>query len=197
MPSKTRLLALVASLSAANAAMRIGLSGLPPNVRPTTFLTIIAGVVAGPIPGLVVGWLSIVISDIALGPGLWTIETSAWMALVGLLAGLFWYRTENIGRLKMAIGGYLLTVLFDIGTSVPDAFIYGYPWWTAVLGLYVPFIVPGFSPWPFGFAHELTTAMLCAIIGPSLTRQIRKIYQRASPSANRSPQTQTANPKVT
>ncbi len=180
MPSKTRLLALVASLSAANAAMRIGLAGGPPNVKPTAFLTIIAGVVAGPIPGLVVGWLSIVISDLALGAGPWTIETSAGMAVVGLLAGLFWYRSENIGRLKMAIGGYLLTMIFDVGTSVADALLYGYPWWASVLGLYVPFIIPGFSPWACGYAHELKTAVLCAMIGPSLARQVRKIYQRAS-----------------
>jgi hypothetical protein len=102
------------------------------------------------------------------------------MAVVGLLAGVLWYRSENIGRLKMAIGGYILTMLFDIGTSVVDAFIYGYPWWTSLLGLYVPFILTGFSPYPFGFAHEFTTAVLCATIGPSLTRQIRKVYQRVS-----------------
>ena len=180
MPSRTRLLALVASLSAANAAFRIALAGGPPNVKPTAFLIIIAGVVAGPIPGLVVGWLSMVISDLALGAGPWTIETSTGMALVGLLAGIFWYRSGSIGRLKMAIGGYILAMLFDIGTSVADALIYGYPWWTSVLGLYVPFILSGFSPYPFGFAHEFTTAMLCATIGPSLVRQIRKVYQRVS-----------------
>jgi energy-coupling factor transport system substrate-specific component len=182
MASRTRLLALVASLSAANAALRVGLAGGPPNVKPTAFLTIIAGVVAGPIPGLVVGWLSIVISDLAtpLGAGPWTIETSTGMALVGLLAGVFWFHSENISRLKMAIGGYLVTMLFDVATSIADALLYGYPWWTSVLGLYVPFILSGFSPYPFGFVHELTTAVLCATIGPSLTRQIRKVYQRAS-----------------
>jgi len=182
MPSRTRLLALVASLSAANAAFRIALAWGPPNVKPTAFLIIIAGVVAGPLAGMVVGWLSMIISDLAtpLGAGPWTIETSTGMAVVGLLAGLMWHRSDNISRLKMALGGYLLTVLFDIGTAFADSIIYQFPWWTMVLGLYVPFLMGGFSPYPFGFAHELTTAVLCGTIGPSLTNQIRKVYQRAS-----------------
>jgi len=180
MPSRTRLLALVASLSAANAAFRVGLAGLPPNVRPTAFLVIIAGAVCGPLPGFVVGWLSMTLSDLVLVPGPWTVETSAGMALVGVLAGLFWYRSSNLGRLRMAVGGYLLAMLYDIGTAVVDVFLYNLPWWTTLLGLYLPFIVPGFSPWPFGFAHELTTAALCAIIGPSLVSQVRKVYRRGS-----------------
>jgi uncharacterized membrane protein len=142
----------------------------------------IAGIVAGPFPGLIVGWLSMTISDLAtpLGAGPWTVETSAGMALVGLLAGLLWHRSDNIGRLKMAVGGYVLTMLFDIGTAIADSMIYQYPWWTAVLGMYVPFIMGGLSPYPFGFAHELTTAVLCASIGPSLVSQIRRVYPRQS-----------------
>jgi hypothetical protein len=180
--SKTRVLALVASFAAANAAFRVALAWGPPNVKPTAFLIIIAGAVAGPLPGLVVGWLSMTISDLAtpLGAGPWTIETSAGMAVVGLLAGILWYRSSNIGRLRMAVGGYLLTVLFDIGTALVDATIYQYPWQVAVLGLYVPFLMGGLSPYPFGFVHELTTAVLCATIGPSLISRIRNIYQRAS-----------------
>jgi uncharacterized membrane protein len=182
LPNKTRVLALIAAFSAANAAFRVGLAWGPPNVKPTAFLIIIAGAVAGPLPGLVVGWLSMTISDLAtpLGAGPWTIETSAGMAVVGLLAGLLWSRSSNIGRLRMAIGGYLLTVIFDIGTALVDSAVYQYPWQAAVLGLYVPFIMGGLSPYPFGFAHELTTAILCATIGPSLIRQIRKMYQPTS-----------------
>lgn len=176
MANRTRLLALIASLSAANAAFRIALAGSwLPNVKPTVFLVIVAGVVAGPIPGFVVGWLSMTISDLVLGPGLWTIETSSGMAFVGLLAGLLWHRSKDLGRLRMAVGGYLLTMLFDIGTVIVDTFMYNVPWWTLILGLYVPFMMGGW--WPFGFALELTTAVLCGTIGPSLVAQIRKVCQ--------------------
>lgn len=119
LPSRTRLLALIATFSAANAAFRIALAGVsPPNVKPTAFLIILAGIVAGPLPGFVVGWLSMTISDLALGAGPWTIETSAGMAVVGLLAGLLWHRSGNINRMRLAVGGYLLTMTYDVGTAL-------------------------------------------------------------------------------
>lgn len=173
MSTSTKLLALIASLSATNAALRIALAGGPPNIKPTAFLVIIAGVVGGPISGFAVGWLSMMLSDLFLGAGVWTIETSGGMAIVGLLAGIF----LGSNRWKMVLGGFLLTVLFDVGTSVVDALLFSYPWWTAVLWLYVPFISGGGSPYPFGLAHELTTALLLGTIGPSLVTQIRRYYQ--------------------
>jgi energy-coupling factor transport system substrate-specific component len=167
----------VATLSAANAAFRIALAGGPPNVKPTAFLIIVGGIVAGPFPGFVIGWLSMMMSDLAtpLGAGPWTIETSAGMAIVGLLAGFLWHRSNNISRVKMIVGGYLLTMLFDIGTAIVDSYVYGLPLLASVMGLYVPFLI-GLSPYPFGFAFEITTAVLCGTIGPSLISQIRKIY---------------------
>ena len=171
--SSTKLIALVASLSAANVAFRIALAGGPPNIKQTAFFVIVAGVVGGPISGFAVGWLSMTLSDLFFGAGVWTIETSGWMAIVGLLAGFF----LGSNRWKMALGGFLLTVLFDVGTSVVDALLFSYPWSTAILALYVPFISGGLSPYPFGLAHELTTAILLGTIGPSLITQIRKFYQ--------------------
>ena len=178
MPGRTRILALVATLSAANAALRIGLAWGPPNVKPTAFLVIIGGVVAGPIPGFIIGWLSMTISDLAtpLGAGYWTFETSAAMAFVGLLAGLLWHKASNINRTRMMVVGFLLTVLFDIATAIVDAVIYNYPWWISIMGLYVPFLMGGLSPYPFGLVHEVTTAALCGTIGPSLIARIRKVY---------------------
>jgi energy-coupling factor transport system substrate-specific component len=179
LPTKTRALTLIAALSAANVAFRIALAGGPPNVKPTAFLVIVAGVVGGPIPGLAVGWLSMTVSDLVspFGAGVWTLETSAAMAAVGLLAGLLWHGATNFGRWKMAIGGYVLALIFDVGTSVADALIFSYPWLPAILALYVPFLSGGVSPYPFGFAHELTTAILLAALGPSLITRIRKVYQ--------------------
>jgi energy-coupling factor transport system substrate-specific component len=178
LPSKTRLLALVASLSAANVAFRFALAWGPPNVKPIAFFVIVGGVVGGPLAGFAVGWLSMTLSDLTspYGPGVWTLETSSCMAIVGLLAGLLWHYTRSLSRWKMAVGGYLLTMLFDLGTSVIDALLFSYPWVGAVLALYVPFLTGGVSPYPFGLAHELTTAILLGAIGPSLIVRIRKIY---------------------
>jgi uncharacterized membrane protein len=175
--NKTRLLALVAALSATNVAFRAALAGGPPNIKPIAFLVIVAGVIGGPISGFAVGWLSMTLSDFVFGAGIWTIETSGGMAVVGLLAGLLWHHASSFNRWKMALGGFLLTMLFDVGTSVVDALIFNYPWWSSLLALYVPFISGGVSPYPFGPAHELTTAVLLGTIGPSLIARIRKVYQ--------------------
>jgi len=67
-------------------------------------------------------------------------------------------------------------MFFDIGTSIVDAFLFSYPWLGAIMALYVPFLSGSVSPYPFGFAHELTTAILLAAIGPPLITRIRKIY---------------------
>ena len=178
MASKTRVLTLVATLSAANVAFSLALAWEPFNVKPVAFLTIVAGVVAGPLAGFAVGWLSMVLHDLAIqSAGVWTLETSGFMAIVGLASGLLWHHAGSIGRWKMAFGGFVLAMVFDIGTSVIDALLFHYPWLTAVLWLYVPFITGGVSPYPFGLAHELTTAILCGTIGPSLISRIRKVYQ--------------------
>ncbi len=90
---------------------------------------------------------------------------------------MLWHHADRLSRWKMAVGGFLLTMIFDIGTSIVDAILFAYPWWIAVLDLYIPFISGGVTPYPFGLAHELTTAVLLGAIGPSLIARVRKVYQ--------------------
>src|SRR4030067_1677210 len=114
MPGRPRILALVATLSAANAALRIGLAWGPPNVKPTAFLVIIGGVVACPMPGFIIGWLSMTISDLAtpLGAGYWTIETSAAMAFVGLLAGVVFGKANKKKQTRLGGVWFFLSGVF-------------------------------------------------------------------------------------
>ena len=179
MTNRTKSVAFIASMSAANAVLRLALAGGPPNVKPTAFLTIIAGVVAGPVSGCSVGVLSIVLSDLAVpgGAGFWTVPDSMFMGVVGLCAGLMWHHATSFNRWRLAVAGFLLTVVFDVGSSIADAFLFGAAWIGAVVGLYLPFLVGGFSAYPFGLAHELTTAILLASVGPMLIVRIRKVYQ--------------------
>lgn len=169
----------MASLSAANVAFRLALAWGPPNVKPIAFLVIVGGVVGGPSAGFAIGWLSMTLSDLVspYGAGVWTLETSGGMAIVGLLGGRLWHHASSFNRWMMAVGGFLLTMVFDIGTSVVDAVLFSYPWLGAILALYVPFITGGVSGYPFGLAHELTTAVLLGAIGPSLITRVRKVYQ--------------------
>lgn len=179
MPSRTGTLALIACLSACNVAFRLVLAGGPPNIKPTVFLVIVGGVVGGPLAGFGVGFLSMTLSDFTspFGAGVWTMETSTCMAVIGLIAGLVWNKSLSFNRWRLTVAGFILTSFFDVATSVIDALLYGYHWLSVVLALYVPFMPGNLSPYPFGFVHELTTAVLLGTIGPSLIRQVRKVYR--------------------
>jgi uncharacterized membrane protein len=140
---------------------------------------IVGGIVAGPLAGFGVGFLSMTLSDFTspFGAGVWTMETSICMGIIGLIAGFVWNKSLSFNRWRLAVTGFTLTAFFDIATSVTDTLLYGYHWLPTVLALYVAFMPGNQSPYPFGLVHELTTAILLGTIGPSLIRQVRKIYR--------------------
>jgi len=173
-----RNLTLMASLTGLNVAARIALAGGPPNVKPVAFLGLTAGVIGGPLTGFVVGAMSMFISDLYFGGGFWTIINSASMGVIGLLAGLLWNKRASIRRVELVAGGLRLTVIYDAATSVTPAWIFGYSWWVAVLLLYVPFLVGFGVVYPFGFVHEVTTAVLMGAIGPTLISRVRPLVSQ-------------------
>jgi len=173
-----RNLTLMASLTGLNVAARIALAGGPPNVKPVAFLALTAGVIGGPLTGLVVGALSIFISDLYFGGGFWTIIDAASMALVAFLAGLLWNRRAKIPRAELVVGGFALTAVYDVATSVIPAWIFGYSWWIAILLLYAPFLAGFGVMYPFGLVHEVTTAVLMGAIGPTLIGRVRTLVNQ-------------------
>lgn len=170
-----RNLTLMASLTGLNVAARIALAGGPPNVKPVAFLCLTAGVIGGPVTGFVVGAMSMLISDLYFGGGFWTIINSASMGSIAFLAGLLWHKRAKITRVELTLGGFLLTAIYDVATSVIPAWIFGYSWWVAILLLYVPFLAGFGVPYPFGFVHEVTTAVLMGAIGPTVIGRVRHL----------------------
>jgi len=142
-------------------------------VKPVAFLCLTAGIIGGPATGFIVGLMSMLISDIYFGAGYWTIINSASMGFIAFLAGLLWNRRASMGRAELAVGGFLLTAIYDVATSVFPAWIFGYSWWVAILMLYVPFLAGFGVVYPFGFVHELTTAVLMGAIGPTMIDRVR------------------------
>lgn len=165
----------MASLTGLNVATRVVLAGGPPNVKPVAFLCLIAGIIGGPATGFVVGLMSMLISDIYFGAGYWTIIDSASMGLIAFLAGLLWSRRTGTNRAELAVAGFLLTAIYDVTASVIPAWIFGYSWWIAILMLYVPFLAGFGAVYPFGFVHELTTAVLMFTIGPTVISRVRQL----------------------
>jgi hypothetical protein len=166
----------MASLTALNVAARIVLAGGPPNVKPVAFLCLTGGIIGGPVTGFLVGAMTMFISDIYFGAGYWTFINSASMGFIGLLAGLLWNRRTNVRRTELVVGGFLLTAVYDVATSmILGPLTFGYSWWIALLGLYAPFLTGYAVFYPFGFVHELTTAVLMAAIGPTLISRVRQL----------------------
>jgi len=147
-------------------------------VKPVAFLALAAGIIGGAVTGFVVGAMSMLVSDLYFGAGFWTIINSACMGAIALIAGLVWYRRDGIRRVELVVGGFLLTVIYDVATSVIPAWIFGYSWWVAVLLLYVPFFVGFGVVYPFGFMHEVTTAILMGAIGPTLIGRVRILAEQ-------------------
>lgn len=101
--------------------------------------TILGGVLLGPIPGMVIGFASYLISDMFILPGLWTVVNSFLMAGVGFLCGIFLRKASKIG---IGIGAFLLIFCFDVMNSWLLYIIIGFDWFyafiIAIVGLFLP-----------------------------------------------------------
>ncbi|MBS7610862.1 ECF transporter S component [Candidatus Bathyarchaeota archaeon] len=167
----TKRLALISTFTALAVASRVVLSALP-NIKLNSFLTMTAGILTDPYSGFLIGSLSMVISDaLFFGLGFWSPITAFFMGLNGFLAGLFWHNKSKLSRLELASGGLLLTVFYDLATSIltmipfvkPNVLLY-----TVLIGLFIP------SPYPMGPAHEFTTSLLMGTLAPSIIRSVRR-----------------------
>ena len=174
--------ALVAIFVAASVGSRFAMATLP-NVKLVSFFAAMGGIIGGPLAGFSVGFLSMLVSDVSFfGAGFWTLVTSSCMGLVGFLSGLLWFgRFKMIpSRLEFGVLGYLITLIYDVLTSVLSIpvmmhLLYGAPATTflaifsVILGLFLP--MGGFM-WPAGPAHELSTALLLALTAPAIIKRL-------------------------
>lgn len=108
----TKEIALIATLSAFSAAMRVVFAPLP-NIKPTTFLVAISGLVFGPYEGFLVGSTSAFLSNIFLGHGPWTPWQMLSWGIVGIISGFLGRRSENMSTEKFSIICFLYGFLFD------------------------------------------------------------------------------------
>ena len=128
-----------------------------PNVSPVAPLTILSGYIGGPITGFLVGFLSMFISDMYIGIGPHTIVTSLSMGFIGFLGGLFLRHVKD--RTLLFISTLLLTLLYDVSTSIFIMAMFGVSPFIALINLFLPVFLGGI-PYPMGPVHEFTTAFL-------------------------------------
>ncbi|MFD1065276.1 ECF transporter S component [Oceanobacillus locisalsi] len=155
---KLTLLALLAALAVAG---RYAFQFIP-NVQPVTAIIILTGIFLGPLSSLLLGILTVFLSNMLLGMGIWTIwQIIAW-CLIGLAAGamgMIWKRVP-----------FLFMVLFSVFSGYLYGFIISLTTYQ-VTGHFWPYYLAGL---PFDTAHAIGNAVFTALLYPLLRVLFRK-----------------------
>ena len=168
----SRLIALIAALTALAVAGRLALAPIP-NVVATTDIVLITGYALGAAPGFAVGALAAVVSNIWLGQGPWTPWQMAGWGLVGIGGAAVAQLTgRELGRIGLAaacgIAGLAYGALLDFSVLVT----YG---GEQSLDRYLALSARGI---PFNVAHALGNIALALAAGPALVRTISRYRTR-------------------
>ncbi|KAB8138369.1 ECF transporter S component [Gracilibacillus oryzae] len=122
-------LTFLALLSAAAVVGRVFFQILP-NVQPVSAIIIITGYFLGPYYACLLAVVTVYLSNLVLGMGLWTIwQMIAW-GIVGYVAGLFklyhWKRPLIPLTLYSFFAAYLYGLILDLGTYTYSGHFYSY-----------------------------------------------------------------------
>jgi energy-coupling factor transport system substrate-specific component len=169
----TRVLALVATLAALAALGRVAFAPLP-NVKPTTDIVLIAGLVLGGAPGFMVGAVAAVASNLFFGQGPWTPwQMAAWGA-VGVAGALLARvaRGREIGRVTLAIACGLAGLAFGAVMNLHLWITYSGDHSLAKLGAYFA------TSLPFDLAHSFGNVVFALAFGPALIRALQRFRSR-------------------
>jgi energy-coupling factor transport system substrate-specific component len=169
----TRVIALVATLAALAALGRVAFAPLP-NVKPTTDIVLIAGLVLGGAPGFMVGAVAALASNLFFGQGPWTPwQMAAWGA-VGVAGALLARATRGreIGRVSLAIACGLAGLGFGAVMNFGTWITFSGDHTTAKLVAYAG------SSLPFDIAHATGNVLFCLAFGPALVRALRRFRTR-------------------
>lgn len=130
------------------AMARVAMAAIP-NVEPIMAVVILAAQVGAP-AGLI-AFASMLLSDLVIGPGPWTIFTSLSYGLVGLIAS--WIKPKT--RRQSALLAAWLTLLYDILTNFFFALLMGLP--------VTPTMAAGI---PFSILHIFANTCICFLLLP-------------------------------
>ena len=169
----TRVLALVATLAALAALGRVAFAPLP-NVKPTTDIVLIAGLVLGGAPGFMVGAVAALASNLFFGQGPWTPWQMAAWGLIGVAGALLARATRGreIGRVTLAVACGLAGLAFGAIMNLHLWVTYSGDHSLAKLAAYFA------TSLPFDIAHATGNVLFCLAFGPALVRALRRFRTR-------------------
>ncbi|WP_182199442.1 ECF transporter S component [Paraliobacillus salinarum] len=127
--SKTYRITLIAMLSGMAISGRYIFQFIP-NVQPVTSLVILTGFFFGPINGMLLGIITIYISNLFMGMGIWTFWQIIAYILIGLLSGvigLVWKRRQfPILVLLAIVSGFIYGLFFALTNYMISGVFWGY-----------------------------------------------------------------------
>lgn len=161
---------LVAMLAGLTVTGRIAFSFIP-NVQPMTVIIIIIALVMGVKYGVLIGALSMILSNLVLGMGLWTVPQVIGYAVIALVTGtvirpLF----ERIPHIAMSVYAAFTGLLYGFIMALWQAPFYGlkYFWAYWLAGI------------PFDMYHAIGNFIfyvaLAPVFIPLLHKLLRKYY---------------------
>jgi hypothetical protein len=120
-----------------------------PNVEPVMAFVLLATTIG--VNPVIVGFGAMILSDLFLVPGPWTVYTSLSYAFVGLIASVIRPKT----RKQIALLSGWLTIFYDFATNIAFALTMGLPVLaTLEAGIF------------FSLLHVLSNMVICAILLP-------------------------------
>lgn len=161
----------------AAAALRIWMAHLP-NIEPIMLFTIVAGLSAGPVAGLLMGAGSMILSNLLMLPGphtfawilhmpLVTIYTSLSYGVIGILCGLLGLVKKEWGCINLGLLAGISTLFYDGVTCVLFAIqFYGPAGIPAALSMQVPFTI-----------MHLTNVIFVMFFAPYMFKILNKAYR--------------------
>lgn len=168
----SRVVALVAALTALAVASRLVLAPVP-NVVGTTDVAMLTGYALGGAPGFTVGALAAPISNIWLGQGPWTAWQMAGWGIAGLAGGgLAVIAGRRLGRLGLALACAVMGLVYGALLDLSVMVTYG---GEQSVDRYLVLSARGI---PFNVAHALGNFAIAFAAGPALVRMISRFRER-------------------
>lgn len=165
-----RRITLLALMTAAITVGRV-VFALPalPNIQPMTALLIIIVLNLDAVDGLVIAFISLIVTNMVLGMGPWTLLQMISYAVIVLLTAVLklLYRPDSlVNRVLFSIWGLLVGFIFGAVISYLSYFLYG------MSNLWVYWL----NGLPFDFLHGASTVVFYFILEPIFQPLIRKYY---------------------
>ena len=162
---ETRRLSLIAMLSSLSFVGRMSFTFLP-NVQPTTVIIILVTMYLGTMDGWLVATVSIFMSNMYLGMGVWTIAQIVSFSALILMVHLC--KMMNIGMRYYPFIAFISGLVYGLIISLVQAPFFGwisfFPYWLSGL--------------PYDFSHAIGNYLFFIILHPPLSKILKKQKSR-------------------